>query len=158
MPATVSTSTITNAHTCCAARSRGLCLFNWVSVYNRPSVWMISAVFAVKKQSYLLFACVFTQTASMLAANRKAIQHKRTHFVPFTWTQLNLQTYAVVVCMSCQPLLKLFLSSLRGLMPSFCLRSACCFSLDDKTCFSVLISSSSWTYTKKDEEREREKT
>lgn len=49
--------------------------------------------------------------------------------------------------MSRQPRLKLFLNSLRGLMPSFCLRSACCFSLEDKTCLSVLISSSNWTQT-----------
>lgn len=57
---------------------------------------------------------------------------------------MNVLTYATEVCMSCQPLLKLFLSSLRGVIPSFCLSSACCFSLDDKTCLSVLISSSSW--------------
>ena len=94
----------------------------------------------------------------MLTANRKAIQlcasgtnthtHTHTNFLRFTLTILNVQTHAVDVCMSCQPLLKLFLSSLRGEMPSFCLRSACCFSLDAKTCFSVLISSSSWTQTR----------
>lgn len=59
-------------------------------------------------------------------------------------------THAVELCMSCQPLLKLLLSSLRGPMPSFCFSSACCFSLDDRTCLSVLISSSSWdTHTQR---------
>lgn len=72
--------------------------------------------------------------------------------LPLCFTHTHTQTYAVELCMSCQPLLKLFLRSFRGLMPSFCLSSACCFSLDNKTCLSVFISSSSWTHTQKDKE------
>lgn len=69
--------------------------------------------------------------------------HTHPHFL------LLVQTHATEVCMSRQLRLKLFLNSFRGLMPSFCLRSACCFSLEDKTCLSVPISSSSWTQTQK---------
>lgn len=53
-------------------------------------------------------------------------------------------TYAVVVCMSCQLLLKFCFNSFIRFMPSFCFISTRCLSFADKTCRSVVISSSSY--------------
>ena len=78
-----------------------------------------------------------------LEGKKKYIEEAREQAEWFLFKK-KIYTYAVVVCTSCQLLLKFCFNSFIRFMPSFCFISTRCLSFADKTCRKVVISSSSY--------------